>query len=303
MLAEDRFYDNLFRRLPELPTAVRIPPGDDCAAVEHSPGLLTLYTVDQVAADVHYDKNGENPVHPGDIARKLLARNISDIAAMGGRALYCLISVVQQSEKEEWLNAFFDGLSDYARRFGIAVIGGDIISAPDSENASLTLIGEIEAERACRRQGAESGDVLLATGYFGNSLTSGWHMTFEPRYNEGKWLAEQGFAKAMIDVSDGLLLDAFRLCTASQASLTLNLSSIPLRTSETTVRRGLTDGEDYELLFAVAPDKVKDLLRQWPFTTRVTEIGVFSSGLPPVIEDPQGNQIAPADNIGYQHLM
>lgn len=300
MLAEDQFYDNLFRRLPAAPPEVVVPPGDDCAGVEFTPGTVTLYTVDQVAADVHYCKTGNSPARPEEVARKLLARNISDIAAMGGRPLYCLTAIVQQNGEDKWLNSFFGGLADYARQFGIAVIGGDIITSPDGENASLTLIGEVESRQVCRRNGAEERDILFATGSFGNSFASGWHMSFQPRYEEGRWLAENGFAKAMIDVSDGLLLDAFRICRASGVSLILDTASIPLRSDDAAYQQALTEGEDYELLLAVGADRAEELVRSWPFDIPLTQLGTFSAHKPSVIEDARGNYLAPAENIGYQ---
>jgi len=300
-LTEDNFYESLFTRLPPAPREVIIPPGDDCAGLECTSGQILLFTTDQVVADVHYVKHNKQPAAPAEIAYKLFARNVSDIAAMGGTPLYCLTSMAQYNDRK-WLDSFFDGLILHAKTLGVHIIGGDIVSAPGCENASLTLIGKCPAKTVCLRQGAEPGDIVFATGYFGSSFETGYHMACHPRHAEGRWLAENNFAKAMIDVSDGLLLDLLRLCRASSISVSLDKNKIPRRTEHTTFTQALTEGEDYELIFAVKPSKAELLEKAWPFDkVPLTQIGTFKDSLPPAVTDSEGNTIEPKDAPGYQH--
>ena len=302
--SEDNFYNKLFGKLPQFPPEVAIPPGDDCAAIAAGDGSLSLFTTDQVVADIHYHKTQQPPVSPQKIARKLLARNLSDIAAMGGKPTYCLASIVQQGG-ETWLDSFFDGLLETAEQYGVFLIGGDIVSAADHESSSLTLIGTVAEKNVCRRKGAQAGDILFATGKFGQSLQTGHHLNFEPRCKQGQWLAQQRYPNAMIDVSDGLLLDAYRMCCASGVSLQLDTDSIPCRNAQTTLQQALTDGEDYELLFSVPSHKVKTLEKSWSFdTVPLTKIGTVSKSKDGArITDAENHKLAPAVNAGYEQKL
>lgn len=298
-MTEDLFFDNLFQKLPPCPESVVVPPGDDCAAIRWHDHTLMLLAVDQIVGNRHYISEGREATPPELAGRKLLARNISDIAAMGGKPRFCLLGAAfKKGRQDEWLNAFYDGIIETAREYGIAMIGGDYASTPHDDVASLTIIGEVPDDQVVCRKGAKPGDWLCMTGTCGNSFATGHHLTFTPRCKEGLWLAQQHCAKAMIDISDGLLLDASRICRMSACGLKLNLPEIPLRTPETTIQQGLGDGEDFELLFAVSEEKLQRLLQQWPFPeTKLTPIGRFTDVRD--IVDSNGNQLQIA---GWDHL-
>ncbi|MFA6930862.1 MAG: thiamine-phosphate kinase [Lentisphaeria bacterium] len=298
-MTEDLFFAKLFPRLPDCPDSVVIPPGDDCAAVRWHNHTLMLLAVDQVVGNRHYISSGANATPPELAGRKLLARNLSDIAAMGGKPLFCLLGAAFKKGKQEaWLNAFYDGIINTAREYGVAMIGGDYVSTEHDDVASLTIIGEVADHQVLRRSGAQPGDWLCLTGACGNSFTTGHHLSFQPRCQEGAWLAERHYAKAMIDISDGLLLDASRICRMSHCGLQLNLPEIPLRTADTTLRQALSDGEDFELLFAVANATLSTLLTEWPFPdTRLTPIGRFTTQAD--IVDSNGHKIPIS---GWDHL-
>lgn len=301
-MTEDELYAKLFSRLPAKPADVVIPPGDDCAGIRFGPERVLLLAVDQTVGGRHYYETGPEAATPDQVARKLLARNLSDIAAMGGNPKYALVAISQHCGTR-WLDEFYNGLLDMAATFGVYPIGGDWATSSHENICSLTIIGEVETARVTRRSGAKPGDRLFATGKFGQSLPSGHHLTFTPRCREGKWLAHNRFAKAMIDVSDGLLLDARRLCSASNVSAAIDPESVPLRTPDTTTQQALTDGEDYELIFAVAPDRAAELTNTWPFYDNVelTEIGHVLSPKTTVLTRPDGQPFE--FNIqGYDHL-
>lgn len=296
---EDEFLARLFARLPAAPADVRVPPGDDCAAVDVGGGRLLLLAVDQVVAERHYHAAGPDAATAGEVGRKLLARNLSDVAAMGGHPRFCLVAgAFGPGCGEAWMGAFHEGLIALAREVGVALIGGDLATSAAGTVASLTIVGEVGSAEVVRRCGAMPGDEFWATGVFGSALRTGHHLRFVPRCAEGAWLGSRGLARAMIDVSDGLLLDALRLCRASGLSLRLAPETVPRRTPETTLDQALGDGEDYELLFAVRPADGPILRQSWPFETPLHCLGHFEAGEPGV-RDLAGR---PLQVCGYDHL-
>ena len=303
-MTEDAFLEKLFRRLPPPPPELAIPPGDDCAAIQLGDGRLLLIAVDQVIGDRHYRAHGAGAATPPQVGRKLLARNLSDIAAMGGVPRYALVATALDPQADEaWLTGFFDGVLALAGEFGVQLIGGDLARAPHDNVTSLTIVGEAADGRVCRRAGARPGDLFFATGEFGASLPTGHHLSFVPRCAEGRWLADGGFAHAMMDVSDGLLIDAGRLCRASGVSLALDTAAVPRRTPETTLTQALTDGEDYELIFAVPRERRAPLESAWPFAhTRLTCLGEFRPAGPAPVLDLAGRALSTGRHDGFDHF-
>ena len=302
-MTEDQLYKEIFARLPTPPGDVVVPPGDDCAGIRIGNNRILLLAVDQTVGGRHYHETGPNAAAPAGIARKLLGRNLSDIAAMGGIPRHALIAISQHCGAD-WLREFYDGLLEMAAEYSVYPIGGDWAGSRRENICSLTILGEVAEAQLVRRSGAAPGDRLFATGVFGQSLPTGHHMTFTPRCREGRWLSEHGFAKAMIDVSDGLLLDARRLCTASGVAAVIDPEQVPRRTRNTTWQQALTDGEDYELIFAVSPDRADDLHAGWPFDdVPLTGIGRFSAAdsNTPRVTTPDGSDFD-LQSTGYDHL-
>ncbi|NOY82789.1 MAG: thiamine-phosphate kinase [Kiritimatiellaeota bacterium] len=306
MPSEDQFLGALFRRLGPFPPEVAVPPGDDCAALRLGSGSLLLVAVDQVVGDRHYCLDGPAAATPEEVGHKLLARNLSDIAAMGGIPCYCLVALGMSPRHDAvWTRRFLDSIADAARRFGVSMIGGDLAATPADAVAALTILGRVGAETVCRRAGAQPGDLLFATGAFGASLPTGHHLRFTPRCAEGRWLAENRYARAMIDVSDGLLLDLERLCRASDVSVRLDPDSIPRRVPGIPLAEVLTDGEDYELLFAVRPERADELIAAWPFdAVPLARIGVFRPRTGDLVQDMNGRMFGAVDaaGAGYDHF-
>lgn len=284
--------------LPSLPQTgdVLVAPGDDCAAVSCGNGRILLAAADQLVGNVHYDRETTSPEAAG---RKLLCRNLSDIAAMGGVPKWALLCVAAGGRSPEWVLAFCRGVAETGKRFGVPVIGGDLSSLPmQGEAASLTILGEASSGSITLRSGAAAGDRLYVTGEIGNSFASGHHLDFEPRLTEGRFLAEHGFASAMLDLSDGLLLDAERLANASHLRLRIDPAAVPLRAGAMR-ESALSDGEDYELLFTVPPCHEEELKKQWK-GTKLTRIGVAEQGLPDVC-DSSGRSLLRNRKRGYEH--
>ena len=290
--------------MPVPPGELVIPPGDDCAGFRMDGGSLLLIAVDQVIEGRHFLEEGPAAASPGQVGRKLLARNLSDIAAMGGTPLYCLSSVALGSRHDmDWLNRFFDGMLGLCRRCETHLIGGDLARGAGKTVASLTIVGKVREEHAIRRAGARDGHGFWATGVFGRSFPTGHHLDFEPRIAEGRWLAEKGVAAAMIDVSDGLLIDAGRICRASGVGLFVDTGAVLRRTGDTTLEEALTDGEDYELLFAVPKEKEELLRREWPFRQLpLTRLGEFRSAPSPAVVDSDGKPLEFKGRRGWDHF-
>lgn len=301
-MTEDVFFSELFERLPPTPDQVVIPPGDDCAGLRFGEDQILLLAVDQVVGGCHYEV-GDAAVTPEAVGRKLLARNLSDIAAMGGTPRYCLVSLAAPPARgSTWLRGVLDGVASMAAEWSMHMIGGDVASTPNDEVGSLTVVGMVEPAKVCMRRGAGPGDCMVATGRFGDAVRTGHHLTFRPRIDQGRWLAGTGLVRAMIDISDGFLLDANRLAVASNVSLSLDANRIPRRLPDTTLASALTEGEDYELLAAVSAADLDAVLSQWPFPdTPLTPVGNCRAGSPGVFTS-DGIELMEPGRAGYDHL-
>ncbi|MFZ2655367.1 MAG: thiamine-phosphate kinase [Victivallales bacterium] len=278
---------------------VIVGPGDDCAALDLGGGRLFLMAVDQVVSDVHYFGNRTSAA---EAALKLLNRNLSDIAAMGGEPAFALLTIASRSADSRWITSFLGAIRKEAAKWKISICGGDISSTPkDVTVCTLTITGWVDKGRICLRKEARAGDFLYATGCFGNSFKSGHHLKFAPRVEAGKFLAGK-YTRCMIDVSDGLLADSKRICEASNVSLVIDQSSVPLRKGAD-VKSALSEGEDYELIFAVSPSKAAILEKEWPFSKiRLSRIGRFVPGRKGNIFGADEKLLTSRYKAGYEHF-
>lgn len=267
--------------------------GDDCAVLAPARGPQ-LITVDPVIYGRHFDAS----VPARAVGAKLLKRNLSDLAAMGGRPTAAVLALTLDARVSvAWLEGFYRGLAACARRHGVPVVGGDVAQADGIVAASLTLLGTATGPRILTRAGARTGDFIYVTGRLGGSLASGHHHRFTPRLAEGAWLARRPEVRAMMDVSDGLAKDLGALAPAGTVPA-LTPSALPRRAG-CSVRNALTDGEDYELVFAVAQHADATALRRaWRRAfprLPLTCIGRFTRTLP-------AGAIDLGSYHGYEHL-
>jgi thiamine-monophosphate kinase len=299
---EKQFLKSVLKFLPQK-ADVLVGPGDDCAVVSRKSSKLLLLAVDQISSGIHFDPEITSP---GQAAEKLLRRNISDMAAMGGIPEFALLTVAANFSDSkftsEWLEKFMIALGAESSRWNVSVCGGDMSSKLGHDAVfSLAITGNVEKRKLCLRSGAKDGDLLFATGRFGNSFKSGHHLKFIPRLEEARFLAGT-YTNTMIDVSDGLVCDASRLSEASDCGIRLFTGNIPLRKGSD-LNQALNEGEDYELLFAVNPSKASRLIKKWPFKkTGLSEIGVFSKKIPSGhVMDDRGVDLA-RKMPGFSHL-
>jgi thiamine-monophosphate kinase len=238
-------------------------------------------------------------VHPPEVVGyKALARATSDLAAMGARPRYFLLSLaLPPSCTGKWFDRFLEGMSRAARSFGLVLAGGDT-TRNRLAAINLTVIGEVAPGQAVLRSGARPGNLICVSGILGEAelglrlLQRGWdkrkkwkrllrkHFYPEPRLALGEWLAKNGRATAMIDTSDGLSTDLAHLCEASGVGARVWANRIPQVAVPSAMRKlgldplklALDGGEDYELLFTVS----KRTSRRLPRVVRgipVTVIG------------------------------
>jgi thiamine-monophosphate kinase len=310
----------LRRLLPRLPRGrdILIPAGDDCALVRMGSRRLLL-TTDALVANVHFRPGW---MRPDQLGRKAYLVNASDVAAMGGRPRFALVSAgVPPGYPSRDLDRLHRGLMAAARETGALLVGGNLVRA-EVLFVSLTLAAD-SPPRPLQRGGARPGDLLFVTGRLGEAAL-GLRLLLRdpraggaavrrfrepiPRLKAGALLATERIASAAIDVSDGLLQDLRHLCRASNVGARVELASLPCparvrRAGADGYTLALTGGEDYELLYAVPPRHLDRLRRLRPSmgcpTTRIGEVMPKTHGVRVV--DARGASVAlPAG--GFDHF-
>ena len=288
---------------------------DDAALFTPPAGEQLVFTTDQMLEGVHFISGDP----PALIARKLLRRNLSDLAAMGATACgYLLTTALPPATDESWLAGFADGLAQDQAEFGVKLFGGDSSSSLSHISLSATLIGYVAPGEALRRNGAKAGDDIWVTGTIGDAALglrarqgsladpSGYltKRSLLPSPRMGLNLAN--IVHAAIDISDGLIQDLGHICTASNLTAQINAHLVP--TSPAAAALGdqyldarLTEGDDYELILIISPAnsaRLNAACKQVP----ITRIGTMSKGQARVITlDKSGMPIHPKQS-GWRHF-
>jgi thiamine-monophosphate kinase len=207
-----------------------------------------------------------------------MARPLSDFAAMSGLPQFALVTlIVPATRAVSWVRQLYRGIEKAARRFDVAVVGGETSNIKGPAVISISVTGFVEKKRWVGRAGGKPGDELFVTGRLGGSLR-GSHLTFTPRIKESRWLTKNFPIHAMMDLSDGLGADLPRLARASRVGFELDEGSLPLNRG-CSIRQAISDGEDYELLFAIGPKDARSLFARWRTkfpNIQLTRIGRFN---------------------------
>ena len=243
--------------------------GDDCAVVRIPRGHEALVTTDFSLENIHF-RRAWHP--PESVGHRCLARGLSDIAAMGGEPLAAFLSLaLPRSLPQAWVDGFFRGLLKLAAEFRVSLAGGDTAESPAGIMADIVVLGFVPKGKAVLRSGARPGDSIFVTGELGasaaalKSLYGGKkleparfprHFYPSPRVAVGRFLRKNGWASAMIDISDGLSTDLGHICEESRVGAEIEAAAIPVATvgkpaREVDLGLALNGGEDYELLFTV----------------------------------------------------
>lgn len=305
---ENEFVSWLRRHVPVHPS-VPIGIGDDAALVRFDRGQCVV-TVDLLSDGVDFELD---KVDPKRVGRKALAVNLSDIAAMAARPVAAFPAVVFPEKGGLALaRAMYEGMTDLAEEYGVALAGGDTNSWSGPLAVSITLLGEVTEDGILRRRGAEPGDRILVTGSFGGSIL-GKHFDFTPRVAEAMLLNHRYTLKAGIDVSDGLSLDLARLAEASGCGACIALPRVPIsRDAErlaaqsdggvSPLAHALCDGEDFELVLAVSPEEAERICKEQPLGVPITDIGAFVAE-PGLWQTNEEGRTLPLEPKGWEHSL
>jgi thiamine-monophosphate kinase len=312
-MSESAFIDSL-RALADHPAARGLL--DDAAVLELG-GTTLVLTHDMVAEGVHF--LASDP--PEDVAWKLLAVNLSDLAAKGARPVGVMLGHCLSAEA--WDRAFAEGFGRALDAFGIALLGGDTIALPagSARVLGLTAIGEAKGPVPARA-GAQGGDVLWVSGTIGDAgaglaIARGQrdgpsallerYRNPRPRLEAGEALAP--LVSAMMDVSDGLLIDASRMAGASGLGVKIDLGLVPISDpllafagrGRSALLAAATAGDDYELLFAAPEDEAPAILSLADrLGLPLSRIGQFEPGEGILLADADGPVPLP-ERLGYVH--
>jgi thiamine-monophosphate kinase len=283
------------RLLPLHPAARGL--NDDTALLDAGPLVVTT---DTLVEGVHF-----LPTDPAqNVAWKLVATNLSDLAAKGARPEGILLNYPLGDDA--WDRAFLEGLADVLTTFDTRIIGGDTVTLPPNAPRVLTVTAFGSDAAAPARNGAREGDALYVTGTIGDAgaglaialgaqgpaeLLAAYRRP-QPRLADGRILGPD--VHAMMDVSDGLLIDASRMASASNLAVSIDLARIPLSAAYRAFSgdriAAATAGDDYQLLFAAPQD----------FITDATLIGAFSAGSDLTLHD-SGTPVPLPPSLGYEH--
>jgi thiamine-monophosphate kinase len=303
--------------------------GDDAAVLEVPAGYRLVAAVDTIIAGIHFpiDTTAAN------IAYRALAVNLSDLAAMGAQPRWFTLSLCMPDANEAWIAEFARSLQELAAHYRVQLVGGDTVKGP--LNISVQILGLVEADGWLTRRGAQAGDVVVVSGVPGEAAgglqllqsattsVSALHQQAllerfyrpTPRVELGRKI--RSLASAAMDISDGLLTDLRKLCHASSCGALLNLESLPASPALLATfgaaqaeQFALQGGDDYELLFTVAPQRwvqvqaaAADLaIICTPIGRMVAgqQIQCFRQGIPVVVQDNGYDHFA---NSGRSHAL
>jgi thiamine-monophosphate kinase len=315
--SEFELIDRWFKRMSSR-ADVLLGVGDDAALLQVPPGRQLAVTVDTLVAGVHFPHETDAV----SIGHKSLAVNLSDLAAMGAEPAWVTLALTLPQADEDWLAGFSHGFLELAEACGVSLVGGDTTRGPLS--ITVQASGFVPDGLALRRSGARPGDALCVTGSLGDAgLGLAWLLgerTLPPKVGQAvrerldrpaprvaAGLALRGLASAAIDVSDGLAADLRHILQASGVGATVDVDALPLsepvRTQSDARELALASGDDYELLFAVAPaDEQETVARLQAQGLRCTRIGRVEVEPGLRLTNADGSPYAAATPRGYDHF-
>lgn len=281
--------------------------GDDGAVLAPSPGFELVQVIDTLVEGVHFLADAE----PSDIGYRVVAVNLSDIAAMGARPRWMTLALTIPDKEQEWIAQFGMGVHTAAKEFDVALVGGDTTRG-DAVVATVAITGEVDQGKSLLRSGANVGDAIFVSGTVGDAaaglrllslgkqddcLTTRF-LRPTARIHLGQELL--GRASAVIDISDGLVGDLKKLLVASEVGAEIDVDTLPISdalrqhfSADEQHDFALSGGDDYELCFTADRDAVKDI-------DGITAIGVVTAGHELICR--QGGNIVDYNDSGYRHF-
>ena len=287
--------------------------GDDGAVIKASHGCELVITTDTMTEGRHFSKQA--PAHA--VGYKLMASNLSDIAAMGASPRWATLNLTLSTLDQSWLDGFSQGLFECAQKNHVTLIGGDT-TAGDSLTMSVQLIGEVPTGKAMLRNHAKINDKLFVTGVIGNAVSAlnylqendfnhdylsndQYAALYTPQSRINLAIELRELANAAIDISDGLLNELDHICHASDVGALLQLDKVPINHLVDS-ERAITGGEDYELLFTIPDENIYQLDQlSSQYNCPITHVGHITDSQ--IVEIYQGDQAIPRPHYsGYDHF-
>lgn len=294
--------------------------GDDAALLQVSEGNVLAVSTDMLVSGTHFLPDAD----PFLLGHKTLAVNLSDLAAMGAIPRWATLAIALPEADEAWLAQFSAGFFSIAQQHGVELVGGDTTRGP--LNLCVTIFGEVPAQQALRRSGAQAGDEIWVSGRLGDAALALAHLQgrialpdaglaaclpalYQPQPRVALGLALRGIASSAIDISDGLLADLGHILDASQAGAEIELAALPLsptmqgHMSQPLARQcALSGGDDYELCFtapAARRAELADIAARLDLP--LTRIGKIVAGRGCIVHDVAGNPLN-VEAGGYDHF-
>lgn len=321
--AEDLLISRHFKPLATDPGSLDLT--DDAAFIKPPSGCDLVLKADAIVGGVHFFP--DDP--PGQLARKALRVNLSDLAAKGAKPLGYLLSLVLPGEvSESWLASFAAGLQADGETYGCPLFGGDTDRTPGPLTISIAMFGAVPTGTMVKRAGARPGDRIMVTGTIGDAALgvqlrrgAAWKVSLEAREHLlSRYLLPQPrnvlaaavleHASAAMDVSDGLAGDLTKLCAVSGVAGTVEVAKVPLSdaargafaTEPSLIETILAGGDDYEILCTVTPDKIEGFrAAAKSVNVPLTEIGTVSEGEGVRFLDAERKQMT-LSRLSYSHF-
>ncbi|HSK73566.1 MAG TPA: thiamine-phosphate kinase [Pyrinomonadaceae bacterium] len=299
MKTEFGFIENLRNKLSnrKLPPGIRVGIGDDAAVLPKDSETDLVITADLLIEEIDFRLEWTKPEF---IGHKALAVSLSDIAAMGAKPVWAMLSIgiPEKIWRSDFVEKFYEGWFALAKKFNVELIGGDVSKSPDKIVIDSIAAGETRKGKAVLRSTAKAGDLIFVTGSLGgaaaglklletgeNYETSEYknlilrQLKPDPQTEIGRILGEKNLATSMIDLSDGLSSDLFHICRESNVGAEIFAHKIPVESEISNFKFqideldfALNGGEDFELLFTVDPKKIFELENELQ-NHRISRIG------------------------------
>lgn len=276
------------------PSSVVVGIGDDGAVYKTTEGMEQIAVIDTMVEGSHFIIG--KTASWFDVGYKAVASNLSDIAAMGGIPTHIVLSTAIPTDMEMAdLTALYEGMKDICKTYGVNIIGGDTVLSKGALVITVAAFGEVESGKAICRSGAKPGDVVGVSHTIGDSAggldvllhgIDGYahlkkaHQFPTPQIQLGRALVAYR-AHSLNDISDGLASESNEIAKASGVDLILDKEAIPcseeLRQWAQSVQKDIyayvfNGGEDYELIFTMAPDDFEALRREYPYVTAIGQV-------------------------------
>ena len=323
--SEFAYIKNLIDKLPRTGKDVIVGAGDDAGVIKLSEDQYLLATTDALVEGVHFKST---LFRPEEVGRKAVAVNVSDIAAMGGKPTYCMVSLVLPKILDEAYGIkLYDGIIEECKRYNIQIIGGNISSGQELV-VDIFMLGKTTQDQMILRSGAKAGNKVLVTGFLGEAA-AGLQLLLNPKFNidnliskqltptprlkEALVIAKSRLATSMIDISDGLGQDIGHICDSSGVGVKIYEERLPIGSGVEEVagmmdkdpwELALSGGEDYELCFTVPEkyvEKITSVIKE-QIGTQVSVVGEILPKEAGRILVLKNGEIIPLPNSGWDHL-